>query len=221
MTRNHRWAVLAAVGLLGSQCGLFTPAGNPRGSGRATTQLLGAAGGTITLDDVTLEIPVGALPRATQLTVTSRQEPAIGLFDAFSPVYVFGPEGTKFDVPITVRLTATQPGGSRLVVFWTKPGSLSEYEELPSVQGPGGVVTARVRHFSQGFLGESKKEPTDAAVAGEVPDAGNPAVDSGTDAGDAGRDGGEDGGEDGGDGGGVGGPDSGPGDAGPRRDAGP
>ncbi|MDX2013719.1 MAG: hypothetical protein SFW67_26225 [Myxococcaceae bacterium] len=212
--------------LIGLLVGCGTDFGNPVGTGSSAVQIIGPSGGTLRLEGVTLTVPAGALRTPTSLTVTSTPRAAPAPYESFSPVYAFGPEGTEFAVPARVEMTSELPGGSRLVVYWTRRGSTSEYVELSSVQA-GGKVTADVTHFSSGFIGESRGGPSGTGGglaigpggtgggAGEGGGAGGGAAGGGTSGGggaDGGLtpDGGPDGGFDGGaDGGFVGGSDGG------------
>jgi hypothetical protein len=194
--------------------GCGTDFGNPVGTGATAMQLIGPSGGTLRLEGVTLSVPPGALRAPTSLTVTSSTRAAPTTYESFSPVYVFGPEGTEFAQPVRVEITSQQPGGSRLVLYWTRKGSASEFSELPSTQ-VGGTVTANVTHFSSGFIGESRSlfGGSGGGVAiGPGGGAGGGASGGGSTGGDAGedRDGGLDAGVDGGFDGGVDGePDAG------------
>ncbi len=171
---------------------------NPAGSGAKTTQMIDSAGGEIELEGTTLKIPAGAIPNGQEITVTSSTKPAPEKYDSFSPVFVFEPAGLEFTMPVTIEMKASVPGGSKLAMFWTKKGSSTEYEELPSTQ-TGGTVRASITHFSSGFIAESLS--TDGGV-----DGGGMGVDAGQQ---------QDGGASD-----AGAPDAGPSDAG-TPDAGP
>ncbi|MDP3235737.1 MAG: hypothetical protein Q8N26_23330, partial [Myxococcales bacterium] len=144
---------------------------NPSGSGAVTTQVVGAEGGEIKLEGATLDVPRGALPDGQMITVTSSPTPAPEAYQSFSPVYTFEPAGLEFAVPVTIRLRATVPGGSRLVVFWTKKGSTTQFDELASTQS-GDTVVAQVTHFSSGFLAESLGADAGAGGGTGTSDAG-------------------------------------------------
>ncbi len=67
-----------------------------------TAMTVGADGGTLTTaDGVVIEIPAGALPAATTITVRRAGPPAMG---AVGPVYELGPDGTRFAQPVTLTL---------------------------------------------------------------------------------------------------------------------
>ncbi|MGV3620430.1 MAG: hypothetical protein ACO1OB_06420, partial [Archangium sp.] len=177
---------------------------NPTGTGAKSTEQVGAMGGTVELEGTTLDIPAGALPEGTSITVTSSTVAAPVQFESFSPVFKFEPEGLEFDKPVKIQMRAVSPGGSKLVIFWTKKGNPNEYEELPSKQ-ENDVVTAEVTHFSSGFIGESQSGSNDAGTGGGSPDSGIGGGSGGGTAQDAGVDAGvEDAGTDAGTGGGSG-----------------
>ena len=206
--RNNRAVKLLLTGvLLVVAC---TPADlqNPAGSGAKQEQMIGTTGGALELEGTKLTVPAGALPDGKVISVTSSTTPAPAQFESFSPVFVFGPAGLEFSTPVTIEMRAVLAGGSRLAIFWTKKGSTTEYEELPSTQ-EGAVVRAQVRHFSSGFIAESRGETDAGADAGAG--GGSAGVDAGAGGGttqDAGAGGGS---LDGGGGGGSATPDAGPG----------
>lgn len=86
---------------------------------------VGPEGGRVELgDDVSLQIPAGALEVATTITVTQSDEaPPTGL-DARSPVYRFEPEGLRFAQPVTVSVK-TQGDPATQALYWSAdPGFL-------------------------------------------------------------------------------------------------
>jgi alpha-tubulin suppressor-like RCC1 family protein len=72
---------------------------------------------------------------------------------AVSGLFQFGPEGTTFAGPVAVSFPI--PAGtlaSDVAVYWTRPGSRTEWETLPaSVSGT--TATAGIAHFSAGYVG--------------------------------------------------------------------
>ncbi len=106
-----------------------------------------AAGGTVEAFGATLVIPPGALSADTEITVTATS--AAGLPDSATvvgDVLDYGPDGTAFDPPATLTLSAdaTLAADEALVISrldgqaWT---------DLPSTAG-GGAVSAEVAHFT-------------------------------------------------------------------------
>lgn len=98
-----------------------------------------------------LVIPAGALTTDATLTVT--QATGTAPSGAISAVFRFGPDGTTFQVPVTVTLPVAT-GTTAASIYWTKKGSATEYESLPTDLN-GTTATAQVTHFSLGFVGES------------------------------------------------------------------
>jgi hypothetical protein len=214
MMHQRSKSLAVVVGLFAACGGNFA---NPVGTGASAVQLIGPEGGTLELEGARLTVPAGALRAATSLTVTSSTRAAPAAFESFSPVFVFGPEGTEFLVPARIELKSELPGGSKLVVYRTRRGSTTEFEAVRSTQ-VGGSVTAEVSHFSSGFIGEGRPggagggsaggggASVGAGVGGGLSAGGGTA--GGASGGDAAMDsgvtfdGGVDGGEDGGAGGG-------------------
>ena len=120
--RDHflvAWALVIAVG---AACSANNPPGNTSptdagadGTGPATQRTVGPAGATInTPEGVSIEIPAGALPSDTAITITSTPAavPPENADWASTP-YTFGPEGTHFLAPITITLPFTLPEGAK------------------------------------------------------------------------------------------------------------
>jgi hypothetical protein len=106
-----------------------------------------AAGGELTLPGgPTITIPAGALASDTVITITDTgSSPDAALTSA----YEFGPSGLTFSKPFKVSLPV--PSMMRAAtIYWTKQGSTSEYEALPTTV-TGGTATAEVTHFSRAY----------------------------------------------------------------------
>ncbi len=105
------------------------------------------AGGEISLGDVTLVIPAGALAVDTTLTLTDTTD-VTGLPDSgsvFSAAYDFGPDDLQFLTPASLRLVLpAAPEGLAPVVSWVDGTSWSD---LPSGVVDG-VLHANVDHFT-------------------------------------------------------------------------
>jgi hypothetical protein len=122
---------------------------------------VGAAGGAVTSNGVQLTIPAGAVKSDTTFTVaTSTDPPPVG-YVALSPVFVFGPPGTSFAVPIRVELPISGDG-SGAHVFWSRLVG-DGFDDLGGTAS-GGTISANVTHFSQGF-GGTASSGSDAAMA--------------------------------------------------------
>jgi hypothetical protein len=111
--------------------------------------MVGAAGGTVTAPGVSLDIPAGALPSNTMITVTNVGGVPAG-YVGLSPLFQFGPEGTVFQQPVTVHFTLS--GGTDPAVFWSN--AQGGYDELTTTT-TATTASATVMHFSRGFCGES------------------------------------------------------------------
>ncbi|HEY0880196.1 MAG TPA: hypothetical protein VGD87_01640, partial [Archangium sp.] len=90
--------------------------GNPSGSGAKKSEMVGPMGAAIELEDAVLEIPAGAVPPGTTITITSSTTPAPEEYESRSPVYKFEPEGIEFAIPVRIEMKAPS-GGARLAVF--------------------------------------------------------------------------------------------------------
>ena len=58
--------------------------GNPSGSGAKKSEMVGPMGAAIELEDALLEIPAGAVPPGTTITITSSTTPAPEEFESHS-----------------------------------------------------------------------------------------------------------------------------------------
>jgi hypothetical protein len=170
-----------------------------------TMMVTSEEGGTLILEGTTLEVPPGALPADTEITIESTTAAPPSSFGSWSsPVYQFGPDGLVFQVPVQVTLTF---GGSPVepAVFWsTTDGGFENRGGTVT----GDHITASVLHFSQGFVA------TPPPGSPPPPDAGTHPI------GDAGADGGPHPTGDGGTGSGGGSGDGGTGSGGGGPDGG-
>jgi len=106
-----------------------------------------AAGGTLSLPGgPTITIPAGALTSDTVITITDTgSSPA----NALTRVYEFGPSGLTLSKPLKVSIPI--PSMMRAAtIYWTKQGSTSEYEGLPTTV-TGAMASAEVTHFSRAY----------------------------------------------------------------------
>jgi hypothetical protein len=149
--------VVGVVGVLGCKPAaqpphpdMGKPAPNPTGSGAMASQDLDPHGGKVALEKVTLAVPPGVLAGAQTIVVQSSKTPAPPSLAAATPVYSFAPDGTTFQLPLTV--TFDYDGKTpNPVIYWSKPGSASEFEALPTIV-QGNKLYAAVTHFSSGFV---------------------------------------------------------------------
>src|SRR5438105_2852305 len=75
---------------------------NPPPSGGG---MIGSDGGDVAAgDSASVDIPAGALGASTSITITPTSAAAPDATDEVGTVYLFGPEGTQFELPVTVTL---------------------------------------------------------------------------------------------------------------------
>ncbi|MCC7386444.1 MAG: hypothetical protein IT384_31690 [Deltaproteobacteria bacterium] len=130
---------------------------NNNGTPDRATQMIGAAGGTVTTPKgAALTIPAGAVPDGTTFTieeVTPNVPAASG--KAVGPVYRFGPSGMTFTAPVTMTLpydkSAIPSGGDefRDLEVLTAPDGTDAYTSLGRAQvSASGIASAQTTHFS-------------------------------------------------------------------------
>jgi hypothetical protein len=120
-----------------------------RGDDASVTQLVGEAGGVLSVGDVTLEIPPGALSSQTSVTITRTADPAPQAYEPASALYRFDPDGLVFAKPATVGFAAMAPSVIAAIVWST---GADAFAPLPTTFADG-RARAGVSHFSRGFLG--------------------------------------------------------------------
>jgi Stigma-specific protein, Stig1/ZU5 domain len=145
--------------LIVQACGPIGGAQRPDGSGPGTdggdtpaASVVGASGGLVSLPDgASVQIPPGALSADTMITiVTSDAPPPPG---AVGRAYLFGPEGTTFEQPVTITLpysTTALPAGMTQndVVIQTAPAGSTSFASLATTGVEAGIVRAQASHFS-------------------------------------------------------------------------
>jgi hypothetical protein len=109
----------------------------------ATT--IGTSGGTVSLNGVTLTIPVDALTADTAITVATMTAPAG--YAVASAAYQFGPAGTMFAhaVSVTLPLTMSAP---RAHLFWSNASG--GFDDLGGVVS-GTILMGQVTYCGIGF----------------------------------------------------------------------
>lgn len=144
---------LAVIGVIVVGCssnGGSSGSSAPAGTGASKSEPIGAAGGKVTVEGVTLTVPPGALANDQTITVTSTTGSAPSGASAFSPVYTFTPAGLKFATPVTVEIAFTGDA-AKAAVFWSSDGAA--WEKLATTAS-GTIAKASVLHFSSGFVGD-------------------------------------------------------------------
>jgi hypothetical protein len=124
------------------------------GSGLSLSQQVGASGGTVASDGTGVTIPPGALRSNANVTVTSDGDAVTaGGTTAVGTPAIFGPEGTKFAVPVKIsfKVDASRlPAGKTLadVIVYTAPAGTTDYRALPTTVLDATHVEATTTHFS-------------------------------------------------------------------------
>jgi len=128
------------------------------------SQMVGPGGGQVVSadGDLTLDIPAGALPADTEITVRNLDPAAVGAgFPGLevAGAYEFGPDGLVFQQPVTVTLRLDQvpvgPGGvlqAEVVSLFSDSGTgpeLADAQEIRADAETGATtLTAQIAHFS-------------------------------------------------------------------------
>ena len=136
---------LTAVTLSACSSDSTTPTGPTSGS-----QSVGAAGGTVAAAGATLTIPAGAL--AGDTTITFEQKAKAGMpseADIAAPIYEFGPNGTTFLKPVSLKMdfTGTAPAGKTAKLAWLDT-TKNAWTVLTDSAVSGSSVTASTDHFT-------------------------------------------------------------------------
>jgi hypothetical protein len=122
---------------------------------------------TDAVKEVTLYIGEGALTQETEIRVeelVSVDLPRVSTHELRSPVYHFGPAGTKFAQPVSLSLRLVLPEGSQyhnLVMAGSSDNGASWYNLPTIVDVEKGLVTAQVEHFSQFAVFERVADPVE------------------------------------------------------------
>ena len=136
--------------------------GSPSGSttsGTSTAEhastIIGYAGGKVTLARGSgVSIPAEALAAEVTISVTLEHDaPALTDGTPVGPAFLFGPEGQKFDKPVTVTLefdpTQLFPGESATdIIIYTSPKENPSYTALATTVVDATHVSATTTHFS-------------------------------------------------------------------------
>jgi hypothetical protein len=130
----------------------------------AKSPTVGPSGGSVSAEGISLQIPAGALGAETAISITVAGDAPAG---ALSKLFAFEPDGTTFAAPVTISFPVPD-GTSGAVIFWSKPGSTTEFEPLPTTVGDKSA-TASITHFSRGYLGPAEIGNT---FSGSLPDSG-------------------------------------------------
>lgn len=145
--------------------------------------VIGKKGGQVQAKGISLDIPEGALDKDVTITAKSTDKAAPANTKPISKVYEFGPAGTKFAKEIGIRFD-TEKEDPKAVVYFTKESSEQEFEQIVT-ETKGKTASAKVKHFSLGFVGIAGSESDlDSGLGGardastDPADAGGPALDA-------------------------------------------
>jgi hypothetical protein len=115
-----------------------------------TKTVTAADGGTVATPsgDAKLDIPAGALPADTEITVKGLDTAGMpDESDLGSAAYEFGPDGLKFNAPVTLtlKLDGEVPAETKAVLAVLEGG---KWAQIDGSTVAGGAVSAPVTHFS-------------------------------------------------------------------------
>jgi hypothetical protein len=173
----------ASLALVAAACS--TSAQNQPPAIESTT--IGPSGGKVTAPGAVLDVPAGALPAPTTISITEDPDGVPSPYVSLSPLYRFAPDGLTFARPVSVSFSTTSSSSSGAHVYWSL-ASGAGYQALPSTW-VGATVSAAVTHFSTGFVGrlpdnatmdasgENEAAAQDATLDGESSEASPAAVD--------------------------------------------
>ncbi len=140
---------------------------------------IGPAGGTLRAGGAVLTVPAGALSSTTALTVRCEGSAPAG-FASNSALCHFGPDGTRFSLPVTVQLPVT--GDTAAAAVWWSRDSGEGYDPLPTTFSEGAATTL-VTHFSTGFVGRRSADAgTDAGIDAGIDASIDTTIDATSDA---------------------------------------
>ena len=136
-------------------------------------------------EDVTIEIPAGALPVSTEIRISELSNPPDPPEGAFGVFYEFSPSGLEFLMPVTISIphaASDCPGYATYNVYYydptiLPPGSpwkqdgITNVEHLTSLQDPTlpsdvHVVRFKTTHFTTFGIGGSAASPAPAVGGG-------------------------------------------------------
>jgi hypothetical protein len=135
----------------GGTGGSAADAAGDTSSASASMMVTVAAGGTLSAGGGSLLIPAGVLAADQMLTVTVRAPSANepGRANIVGDIYDFGPDGTKFSVPVqlTLPLPGPVPADKKAVVAWLEDSSGEWFTVATTVTGD--KATGLITHFTR------------------------------------------------------------------------
>ncbi len=155
---------MRAIGALGGLLVVFAAVSPAACGGSESTDptTVGAEGGVVERDGITLNVPAGALAEDVPISIAETTESAPDGFSSMSPIFRFEPDGLQFAIAAEVRIEFN--GAGQPAVLWSQSDG-DAFDPLETSLAAN-VAIASVTHFSRGFAGS-------ADDAGSEPDAGD------------------------------------------------
>jgi hypothetical protein len=126
-------------------------AGGDTSSAMASMMITAATGGTLAAGGGSLLVPAGVLTADQMLTVTVRAPSASdpGRANIVGDIYDFGPDGTKFQVPVqlTLPIPSAVPADKKAVIAWLEESTGEWFPVTTTVSGDKAV--GLVTHFTR------------------------------------------------------------------------
>jgi ZU5 domain len=172
---DQRWLRAVTGALVLVAVGAVACSSDRTGPAPAAQGTVGPSGGVVEAEGVRLTVPAGALADPVTISITRAASASVDDYDAFSPLFEFGPTGLHFVSPVEVSIAYTDPGdGSKPTVLWSQATG-SGYDALASTTS-GGQMVAHPDHFSRGFVGRRRAAqggdggtPNDGGVGSDAP----------------------------------------------------
>jgi len=147
-----------------------TPAGatvDSDGCSGSALEIIGVEGGTVTTDtgSVSLEIPAGALIDDTSISIDPDPTISDGFAiregtEAVGYAYVFGPDGTTFEIPVILTMVydeASVGNEDNLDIYLYNDGTGEWEAQGALVDTVANTLTLEMTHFSRYVVGEVVK----------------------------------------------------------------
>ncbi len=133
-------------------CAVLIGCGGHSSAPQKTTATVGPLGGVVQVPGgPALNIVPNALSTDTLITVQARSASPAG---ALSTIYDFGPDGLSLARPATLSMPV-DGSVQAASIFWTKPGSATDFESVPAMVA-NGVASTTITRFGSGYAGPSQ-----------------------------------------------------------------
>ncbi len=124
--------------------------GGPAPIETSVTVDISPSGGKLTLDEMTLEIPPGALEATTRVTVRRSGEPVPEGYTAYTRIFRVEPDGLALKVPAYVTMRHAE--GEAPALLWAARLDPTFFERIDG-QDDQASLRASIDHFGGGFTG--------------------------------------------------------------------